>query len=836
MASLNKAKSEDDLDQTTHSIDFVSEKPPLSQTPPSPPRQLPQSDSGISLTPLSQASVLSPQQTVAEVSEDYKESDLGSGPPPPSSLSGVSPAPMQHEESAAASSLHPGTIPGGEDTSPSPDHGRRMSAHSGKCSPSPDDFTYQTKYLVLQFLHQSTTESHLLPLSHNSLSTTSESEPRFRSYAQRLREQWQKNRSQSSPTSPESRSRRRRAKLKGSRSSPNLKDAHFFKDMPPQRKPRPRQPPPPKAARGGRKTSSNLPKLSPAQAVAAASLIRSVSETTDNSETGTYTSDADDELDTSFDSSQQGSTTSVSLRNRLAHNHRQAFRTSLPTVQSETESVVEVPLGVAEESIVTEGTPLPIMDMSTNSMDHQPVSTADQFVRLRVVSYLDQMRETRANTSSADKPLLSFDRGAAHNNDNEEGGEGNTETKPPEHFMPRRDDASVLLEPSEQTEDGAVSGGFEPNSTSTGFLEETEGAWGGVDMTDDVGGDEVRYGGGRGDRSQLRLDIHDQDTVVLMEAVHSLRQEIEEEMSSFESELEEAMQSHHSDRSWSLQGLSRSQSGSPETAEIARRLARIGDEVQQKYFDHLDRAVGRLFLDNCAGLFTYENFREAAMTALETDLHGWKQVATVLLYSQHVALHLAQSGRRTLHKIIDYTVRLLADTAAEFIINQGGWASISTIGLSSTSSSPELSTTITPTFPPSGSADPRSRRSVSTPNLHTSPSPESPNSSVPLSLRPPPLGNRNSSVSFSASAMAGISLQSSSASHNEAGRREEEEEEEVDGQSAEAATAEEEASDSGAAASADVHSGINSSVFAGYAVSVAVIGVGVAVVLGFFRG
>ena len=44
-----------------------------------------------------------------------------------------------------------------------------------------------------------------------------------------------------------------------------------------------------------------------------------------------------------------------------------------------------------------------------------------------------------------------------------------------------------------------------------------------------------------------------------------------------------------------------------------------------------------------------------------------------MLYSQHVALHLAQAGHRGLHRVIDYTVRLLADTAADFIIRQGGW-------------------------------------------------------------------------------------------------------------------------------------------------------------------
>ena len=54
---------------------------------------------------------------------------------------------------------------------------------------------------------------------------------------------------------------------------------------------------------------------------------------------------------------------------------------------------------------------------------------------------------------------------------------------------------------------------------------------------------------------------------------------------------------------------------------------------------------------------------------------GCVQIATLLLYSQHVALHLAKEGRTRLHRVVDYTVQLLADTAADFIIQQGGWVS-----------------------------------------------------------------------------------------------------------------------------------------------------------------
>ena len=94
----------------------------------------------------------------------------------------------------------------------------------------------------------------------------------------------------------------------------------------------------------------------------------------------------------------------------------------------------------------------------------------------------------------------------------------------------------------------------------------------------------------------------------------------------------------HSDRSWHSHGLSQSYSISPETAEAARILARIGDKVQQQYFAHLDRAVGRLVLASYTGLFTYENFREAAMMVLERDLSEWNQVGLCVMFVLRVTL------------------------------------------------------------------------------------------------------------------------------------------------------------------------------------------------------
>ncbi|KAK7108496.1 hypothetical protein V1264_016231 [Littorina saxatilis] len=538
---------------------------------------------------------------------------------------------------------------------------------------SPDDFAHQTKCLVLHFLHETTSEQHLLHLSQTSLSTTSESEPRFRSYAETLRRRWQENRSQSSPTSPHIQQwPKPLAKTKGSRSSPNLKDANFFKDVPEVKNTRARR----LKGKFSRPTKSSRrspkpPRQSPVQLLRRESLVRSVSQTTDNSEHGPDDSDADDELDSSFDSSHQGSTTSLSFRNRLAHYHQQR----LPTVHSESESLGDSSLITADEGALSDtevGKASPILSLDMINVEQRAVTPIAQYARVN--QYLVQMNEEsnasfQIGTDTADTTL-----------------DLDEVDSPPFHRLSHPDQAFInsgRLVPPDHTEEGAVSGGFEPDDTFYEQQEETEGACGGVEP----GG----QSGGRADRTKLKLDLTDaNDAAVVIDAVHMLQEAIEEEMTSFDSEFEEAIHILQSDPSSHATGLSPSHSFNSETAEAARILARIGDEVQQRYFDHLDRAVGRFMLDNCAGLFTYENFRDAALMALDKDQNGWKQVALLLLYSQHVALQMAQTGRRGLHRIVDYTVQLLADTYADFIIRQGGWTGISSSQEhSSTPSSPD---------------------------------------------------------------------------------------------------------------------------------------------------
>ncbi|PVD28323.1 hypothetical protein C0Q70_10910 [Pomacea canaliculata] len=189
----------------------------------------------------------------------------------------------------------------------------------------------------------------------------------------------------------------------------------------------------------------------------------------------------------------------------------------------------------------------------------------------------------------------------------------------------------------------------------------------------------------RFDRSRLSLNLlSDQEAPPLNQHLLSFYRELDEEISSFESEFDDGVEGYSS----SSHSLNHSRSLTPET-EAARILMAIGDDIERRYHSDLTRAARYIVSDLISGMFTYEQFREAASAVLEHDLEGWQQVAAVMLYSQHVTMQMVQTGLRGLNFVVDCTVRLLAEKAAGFIIRQGGWAGIHPSGYSATSSSSE---------------------------------------------------------------------------------------------------------------------------------------------------
>ncbi|XP_076466186.1 uncharacterized protein LOC143297653 [Babylonia areolata] len=622
-----------------------------------------------------------------------------------------------------------------------------------------DSLACQTKFLVLQFLHESMNEESVLHLSQSSFSNTSESEPRCMSHAERLRQQWQNsNCSQSSSTTFHSDQSRPKSKvkLKSSKTCHIAKDGSRFQDVAKQTKP----------SRNRKRVSSRttvvtesnesqtLTGTSAAHACCLDKLIRSVSETNENGDNGSYFGDADDELGASFDSSQQGSVTSCYFRERLAlfHKHHHPNRpTSTPKDQTEC-VVCDVANDRCEAHAMDDDSASSILSLDMINIEQQPLSPSTQCAR--VGDYLLQMSQTSVDSlhygDSASVDMTDLDRlyleAAAE--------ELNTLQDDIVSQTGSEDGKCLRFDESENSATSDESGQEDSD-------DQVEAACLGAspDGSDQVDGMPDPSVGA--DRSNLSLDVgYPQGTALLMDAVHSLQQDIEEEMSSLESEFEEALQSrlhspdhcchspcycgtqsshilnlgtsrssqsqsqsHQSQsqnqslsqsRSQSQQSQSRSQSQqsqnqsqsrsqsrqtrsrsccslSPEAAEAVRMLARIGDEVQQQHFEELDRAVERLLgsLHLASGVFSYEAFSKAAApVVLDGEVGQWKQVATLLLYSQRVALHLTRFGRQGLSRVVDYTARMLVDTAADFIIRQGGWAQMFDPG-STTPSSPD---------------------------------------------------------------------------------------------------------------------------------------------------
>ncbi|KAK3096772.1 hypothetical protein FSP39_003126, partial [Pinctada imbricata] len=107
-------------------------------------------------------------------------------------------------------------------------------------------------------------------------------------------------------------------------------------------------------------------------------------------------------------------------------------------------------------------------------------------------------------------------------------------------------------------------------------------------------------------------------------------------------------------------------------SEAAKILARIGDEVKDKYENKLETAMTELFYSENATI-TYNRFKDVAKDVVDENLPGWRQVALLLVYGQRAAWRAVESGHHGIGDLVDNTARLLAESAAGFIIQQGGW-------------------------------------------------------------------------------------------------------------------------------------------------------------------
>ncbi|XP_041354332.1 uncharacterized protein LOC121372133 [Gigantopelta aegis] len=208
-------------------------------------------------------------------------------------------------------------------------------------------------------------------------------------------------------------------------------------------------------------------------------------------------------------------------------------------------------------------------------------------------------------------------------------------------------------------------------------LEEELGAKGGEGDNASIGIEvAVLPNGSNGvvDRSCLRLDLvgdtADRHPIRLDSIVLTLQEEVQEQMIFLESEVEDAIKS---------QLIQRVDSPfecplTPQS-ECARLLAVIGDDIDVQHRARIQSAVG-LFFNSSSGVFSYDTFRNIASDVVDETLPGWRQVAILLMYTEGVAIRLVHSGHHNIACIVDYSVQLLTDLAADFIIKQGGWGAI----------------------------------------------------------------------------------------------------------------------------------------------------------------
>ncbi len=113
----------------------------------------------------------------------------------------------------------------------------------------------------------------------------------------------------------------------------------------------------------------------------------------------------------------------------------------------------------------------------------------------------------------------------------------------------------------------------------------------------------------------------------------------------------------------------------PET-EVAEYLRQIGDTVQSQYGAELEQAVSQV-LSRPDDQVDYGVVEHMATELLEhTGASGVAKTAMLMVLGQKLTLALIAKGKSKLSPLVDHTVKLVENHAAEYILQKGGWYSI----------------------------------------------------------------------------------------------------------------------------------------------------------------
>ncbi|ESO03638.1 hypothetical protein HELRODRAFT_79940 [Helobdella robusta] len=124
--------------------------------------------------------------------------------------------------------------------------------------------------------------------------------------------------------------------------------------------------------------------------------------------------------------------------------------------------------------------------------------------------------------------------------------------------------------------------------------------------------------------------------------------------------------------------------GAPENplsraSEIGRRLAQIGDTVNERYSSEFNEMIKML---NPTPETAFEAFSNVAERLFRDGTIHWGRVLTLLCFGYRLAVAVLSRGIRGFFiKIIEYLIKYITiSKIAQWIANQGGWVSSFLIG------------------------------------------------------------------------------------------------------------------------------------------------------------
>ncbi|KAK3584358.1 hypothetical protein CHS0354_009269 [Potamilus streckersoni] len=114
-------------------------------------------------------------------------------------------------------------------------------------------------------------------------------------------------------------------------------------------------------------------------------------------------------------------------------------------------------------------------------------------------------------------------------------------------------------------------------------------------------------------------------------------------------------------------------------SQVGRQLAKIGDDINERYANEFDQMINSLNIDHVSA---YEAFAGVARKLFQNGIN-WGRILALFCLGYRIAMRVLRLGDRInefasmLRNIIRNTVRFIADAAsgiASWIARQGGWS------------------------------------------------------------------------------------------------------------------------------------------------------------------